>query len=136
MDREILAKVLDYSILTYIDLKPKLVWEEANSPRVSPERGPRLEVLSTDSPWGRAFLETLPLGVDHQDDVVVLAVNYLPQGMLYRTVKITAIGHPDPGKLAVMTLKRQDFYRKQIYFELFDEHGNPLEVPVQLYQVR
>ncbi|MHB1418793.1 MAG: hypothetical protein ACYCX4_04275 [Bacillota bacterium] len=133
---------LDYPLVQYITLNGRVLFQEENNPVALLLNKPMIMILNTAEDLSQTLLAysidpgSINGAVDFKKNLVMVFINIDIVDMKYRTIKITTLGTLVPGLIRIEEIPRSYFYRKEVYFELYDHHGRLVRINRDKFPVR
>lgn len=137
ISRDLLDKVLDYPLITYITLIPRAIISTDEFLLITEE--PNVELfLNQFNLEQKLSLFRIPADSTLYWDnaVYLLATNLKILDLKYRTVRITAIAQQKKNFIHLLRVRRDYFYSKHVYINVFDINGQLIPITQKTYSLK
>ncbi|WP_366921764.1 hypothetical protein MFMK1_002180 [Metallumcola ferriviriculae] len=139
--RELWVKVLEYPLVQYIPLNRRnLIKINAGLP-MSLRGKPNIRLITNKADLITSYFPAsidkseIINQVDFHEKLLIMALNYDVEGLMYRTITISAVGKPTTGMYYLFNVDRHFFYRRKVFFQCFDMGGKEIPMPHTVFKV-
>jgi len=134
--RELLYQILEYPIVTYITLMPRILISTDNISL--PFNFENIELVMDEKTLAeklRLLGISNPVSVNFKDNILILTSGLTIFDLKYRTIKITAVAERKANMVQLLAVRKSYFYNQRLYINAYDLQGNPIQIPTRIYQL-
>jgi hypothetical protein len=134
--RELLYQILEYPIVTYITLVPRILISTDNVNL--PFNFENIELVMDEKTLAeklRLLGISNPVTANFKDNILILTSNLTVFDLKYRTIKITAVAERKANMVQLLAVRKSYFYNNRLYISAYDLQGKPIQIPTRIYQL-